>query len=168
MISITLQKAQPNNTQFLYDLYVQESVARGSGLHGPISPVEWRNIVVGLYETNQQNYIITAGTLKVGYVALQALSKEDKRAEVCIAVLPDMQDSGIGTQALQLILQLAAKSPSEGGSGLHYVLANIIDDNVISKSLFERAMFTLCATIPNYHRYNSLRVSRCVYIKRLV
>lgn len=167
MAQVILERPHPKNTQFLYELFARDDVMRSSGLHKPPSSIDWRNIITGMYDTHQHNYLIMQGPLRVGYCGLQEWSKEDRRAEVTIAVVPEVHRQGIGKEALNQLLQIAAKPVSEGGAAVQYLLANIVEDNVASRKLFEGALFTLCSTIPVYHRFQNGRVGRCIYVKRL-
>lgn len=139
---------------------------RAVGIHKPIPAIEWRNIISGLYETHQHNYLVMCGVVRAGYIALQDWSKEDGRAEVCIALLPEFQNRGVGKTALQLLMQIAALPVSEGGAAVKHLVAQVVEDNIPSRKLFESSTFTLVATIPQYHKFANARVGRCIYTKR--
>lgn len=164
MESIKLIKAQPLHTQFLYDLYSDPSVLKGHGLHRPPAAVEWRNIITGLYEGFQHTFIINYGPLKAGHIGVQNFCREDRRAEIGIAISPCFQGKGIATEALATLMDTRIRAPIEaGGLGISVLLANIVEGNEASKKLFEGEDFRLLATLPSYHKQDGRRVGRWVY-----
>lgn len=135
----------------------------GNGFHKPIPAPEWRNVVTGLYEGFQHTFLIMNGVVKAGHIGIQNLSREDRRAEISIAVLPALQNRGIATEALEQVMKLAFNQPADGGLGLQLVLAYVVSENIASQKLFLAENFKLEATIPGYHRINGRRVDRQIY-----
>lgn len=160
---VQLIRAQSKHTEFIYNLYCNESIKRGHGMHKNIPGPHWRNIIQGLYEGWQHIFIITNGVIPIGHVGFQDLSKEDRRAEVIVTITPDMQNQGIGYEALNQIIDLGLEPTKEGGLGLESLWAGIIEDNVASNKLFDKCGFTQSGSIPDYFRFGPKTLSRVMY-----
>lgn len=168
MAKVKLVKAQPKNTQFIYDLYCREQVLRGHGLHKSIPAPHWKSIIEGIVPGWENNYIIVQGAAYLGHALFQDYSKYDRRSEIVISVLPEMQNKGLGTGALKEMIKIAKAPTQEGGLGLECVWAGIIEDNIASRKLFERHKFCESGRVPNYFRFGSKRLARCMYTLSLV
>lgn len=160
---VQLLRAQTKHTEFVYNLYCNEKVKRGHGLHKSIPGPHWRNIIQGLYDGWQHIFVITNGVVNVGHIALQDYSKDDRRAEVIITVTPDLHRKGVGRAALKQIIEFAFDSPKEGGLGLDNMWAGIIEDNEASCALFESEGFKCYGHIPAFYRFGARSYARKFY-----
>lgn len=160
---VQLVRAQSKHTEFIYNLYCIESIKRGHGMHRNIPGPHWRNIIQGLFEGWQHIFIITYSSIPIGHIGFQDMSKEDRRAEVIVTVTPDMQQKGIGYEALQQIIDLGMEPVKEGGLGLESLWAGVVEDNVASVKLFEKCGFKPTGSIPDYFRFGSKALARSMY-----
>lgn len=167
MAKVKLIKAQPKHTQFIYDLYCREQVLRGHGLHRNFPAPWWKSVIEGLIPGWEHCFLIAQGAAYLGHAGFQDYSKEDKRAEIALAVVPEMQNKGLGTGAMKCLVELAKLPCSEGGLGLGCLYASIIEDNFPSRKLFERYGFHHNGNIPNYYRFGSKRLCRTLYVKTI-
>jgi len=167
MAAVTLTVAKPRNTQFIYDLYCKDQILKGHGLHKAIPAPYWKSVIEGTLPGFENVFLVTQGAAFLGHVGFQNLSKDDRHAEIAIAIIPDMQGKGIATGAMKCVVDLAKKSQDQGGLGLDTLYAWVIEDNTPSARLFQRYGFVHSGTIPMYFRYGSKRLSRMLYIKSL-
>lgn len=167
MPEVKLIRAQSRHAHFLYSLYEKQEVTRGLGLHRPPPAQFWRNLLTGLYEGWENNFIVMQGQLSVGYIGIQDLSKDDRRGDVIIAIHPDSQRKGLGSAALVELIELCADTAARGGLGLHHLFASVVSDNESSMSMFTKVGFNRAAEIPHYYRFNGTTYSRVVFVRPL-
>lgn len=168
MARINLTPAQPKHTQFIYDLYSREQILRGHGLHKPFPGPFWKAVIEGMIPGWESCFLITQGAAFLGHIGLQDFSREDRRAEIGIAVLPEMQNKGLGSGALRCLIDLAKKPLAEGGLGIECLVASVIEDNVPSSKLFKKFRFFHNGTIPNFYRFGSKRLAKYQYVRLFV
>ena len=166
MAKVKLTPAETKHTQFVFDLHRDPRVMKGHGMHEPISPPMWRNIIQGIYPGWEVNYIISRGAAQLGFVCLQDLSKADRRAQLMISIAPEFWGKRIAQEALADFIDYAMEKPAEGGLGVECLWAGIFEENVASIHLFQKMGFDTQGRIPNYYRYGSRRFAR-VLLTRL-
>lgn len=160
---VQLLRAQSKHTEFIYNLYCNDTVKRGHGIHRPIPGPHWRNIIQGLYEGWQHIFVITNGLVPIGHVGFQDCSKDDRRAEVTISVTPDMHRKSVGTTALSLVLDIGTSPVKSGGLGLESIWAGVMEDNTASQGLFTQAGFEHMGEIPKFFRFGADFYSRKLF-----
>lgn len=157
---VQLLRAQTKHTEFIYNLYCDERIKRGHGLHKAIPGPHWRNIIQGLFDGWQHIFVISNGVINVGHVAFQDFSKEDRRAEIIVTVTPDLHRKGVGGEALKQLIEFGFESQKEGGLGLENLWAGVVEDNEASLSMLDKVGFKHSGTIPSFYRFGSRVLNR--------
>jgi len=162
---VILAPAKPKDVQFLYELYSNSQIMRGHGLHQPITAMQWRDMVDHFIPGWEHQFLITRGVVYLGHCGLQDWSKEDRRAEIIVSVLPDQWNRGIATAACDDLLDFAMTAPTEGGLGIEMVHAGVFEENPASLRLFERLGFAHVGDLPGFYRYGPRRYKRILLCK---
>ena len=114
----------------------------------------------------EHQFLITRGVVSLGHCGLQDWSKEDRRAELIVSVLPDQWSRGIAYAAVEDLLDFAMTPPTEGGLGIEMVHVGIFEENKASIRLFEEKLgFSRIGELPGYFRYGPRRYSRIMLCK---
>lgn len=136
---------------------------RGNGLHKPVPAHQWRDIIQGVHDGWQHIFIIQNGVQPVGHLGFQAVSKEDRRAEIVISIAPEMHRRGIGYAAMEQAMEMAFKPFKDGGLGLELIWAGVIEDNTASIALFEKSGFVASGSVTNFFRFGPKLLARNIY-----
>lgn len=162
---ITLTRARINDEQFLYNLHTHPQVVRGHGLHGPIPAVFFKHAVEGLIPGWEHNFVIKRGVMHLGYAALQDYSKEDRRANLMVSVVPEQWSDGVATLAVTDMMDWAMSAIGSGGLGIESLWAGVLEENKGSCRLMEKLGFKQTGMIPGYYRYGPRRYDRLIFTR---
>lgn len=136
--NIYLRALEPNDLEFVYEVENDETIWQVSNTQTPYSRFLIRqyleNAHQDIYEAKQLRLAICKGQdfPAVGLIDLFDFDPKNNRAGVGILIRKmDDRNSGIGTEALGLLIQFAFSQLN-----LHQLYANIDIENVVSLSLF--------------------------------
>lgn len=141
--TIYLRALEPNDLEFVYEVENDETIWNVSNTHTPYSRFLVRqyleNAHQDIYEAKQLRLAICKGQdfPAIGLIDLFDFDPKNNRAGVGILIKDkDFRNSGIGTEALGLLIQYAFKQLN-----LHQLYANIDPENGISMALFTKFGF---------------------------
>ncbi len=95
----------------------------------------------------------------IGTIAFWRLEKENYRAEIGYALLPDFQGRGIMQEAMEVVLQYGFEQ-----MGLHSVTANINPANQASRKLLEKVGFLREAYFRENYYFNGKFLDSEIYV----
>lgn len=155
---IFLRTLEPEDLDFIYTIENDESVWEVSHTQTPYSRFLIRqylkNAHQDIYEAKQLRLVICLqkNTDAVGLIDLFDFNPQHNRAGIGILIhQPENRSKGIGSEALELILNYAFMSLQ-----LHQLYANISSDNLISLQLFTKFGFRQIGTKKQWNKINNI------------
>ena len=136
-----LRALEPTDIHFLYELENQEYLWEISQTQLPFSKhllIEYlNNAKQDIYEAKQFRYgIESIDNHLVGCIDLYDFDPKNRRACVGIAILKSYQQQGFAEYSLHILIEYSRKY-----FNLHQLIAYIPEDNIPSRSLFEKIGF---------------------------
>lgn len=106
MDNIKLIEVNEGNAQFLHELMNNESVMAVLN-EVPTTADVWADAIIEWErDADEEDYIIFDESVPIGWVGINGLSAEDKKAYLkMIALLPQYQNSGIGQYVINNIIE---------------------------------------------------------------
>ena len=111
MTNIKIEKVKTNDAAFIYDLMNNESVMDALN-EVPTSISDWQSAIAEWkQDTDEKDFIIFCDTAPIGWIAVNGLDSEEKKAYLkMIALLPEYQGRGIGRVAVHWVIDHLKKS----------------------------------------------------------
>ncbi len=149
---ITLRSPEPEDLDLLYKMENDTTLWSVGNATLPYSRYTLRRYLEeskqDIFNERQARFIIeTADGTAVGMIDLADYCPINNRAEVCIGILNNYRQQGIGSNALQLLAEY-----SKEVLHLHQLYAYIPQDNTASRKLFAGAGFNETATLKEWLR----------------
>lgn len=166
IFKMRLRALEPDDLLFLYLLENQEEIWEMSDTQVPFSKhlleAYLENARQDIYTAKQFRYVIELQGEALGCLDIYDFSPKHRRACVGIAILPQYQGKGYGSQALALLLQHAVRYWD-----LHQLIAYIPVDNLRSLRLFEKAGFSRSGLQKDWLYWQGAFKDVAVYQRRL-
>ena len=143
---VYLRALEPEDLDLLFEVENNEEFWEVSATSVPFSRYILKQYLENshrdIYEVKQLRLVICENTREtVGFIDLFDLDPKNRRAALGILIINQRnRKKGFGTEALELVSKYCFTH-----LGLHQVYANVGEDNVSSKLLFEKAGFTMAA-----------------------
>lgn len=151
---ITLRPLEPDDLEWLMYLENDESIWVLSNMHQPYSEYHLKQYIknahLDIFEAKQMRLIIIHQSKKVGIIDLFDFDPFHKRAGVGIIIQNEFQQRGIGTQALQMLINYSFEYLK-----LHQLFSNISAENIASIKLFQKLGFTISGTKKEWNLYGN-------------
>ena len=145
-----LRAIEPEDLDLMYIMENDPLIASYSLSSAPFSRYTLRQYIEqsksDLFEDGQVRFTIMnpEGGEGCGFLDLTDFVPQHRRAQVGIALLPEVQGSGLATHALKEVAEYAAQQ------GLHQLYAFVMSTNLRARSLFLRAGYEATATLPGW------------------
>jgi diamine N-acetyltransferase len=136
-----LRALEPLDIDFLFDTENNEQFWEISGTQTPYSKHILKKYIENaqqdIYEAKQFRFLIADSVNSpVGLIDLFDFNPQHRRAGIGILILPQFQNKGYGSEALQLLINYSFNKLN-----LNQLYANILSDNKASIALFNKLGF---------------------------
>ena len=144
---VYLRALEPEDLDLLFEVENNEEFWEVSATSVPFSRYILKQYLENshrdIYEVKQLRLVICGNSGEAfGFIDLFDLDPKNRRTALGILIInKSNRKKGFGAEALQLVSKYCFTH-----LGLHQVYANVGEDNVSSKLLFEKAGFTVAAT----------------------
>ncbi|NJB35891.1 GNAT family N-acetyltransferase [Croceivirga sp. JEA036] len=161
-----LRALEPEDLEYLYRLENDTKIWELSGTFAPYSKAILERYLdqahLDIYEAKQFRFCICDDHNKrLGLIDLFEFDPINKRVGVGVLVYNEEdRGKGIGTEALQLVCDYAFKVLD-----VHQVFANILEDNSVSRTVFEKLGFSLIGTKKDWVRIDGTFKNEVLYQK---
>ena len=163
--SIFLRALEPEDLEFIYTLENDESIWTLSNTQTPYSRFLIKqyleNAHQDIYEAKQLRLAICYNNSNeaIGLIDLFDFDPSNNRAGIGIIIhQPENRESGIGSEALQLLINYSFTFLQ-----LHQLYANISTENEISKALFTKFGFQLIGVKKQWNKVNNHYKDEALY-----
>lgn len=138
---ISLRALEPSDLDFLFSVENNENFWEVSNTQLPFSKYVLSNYISNahqdIYEAKQYRFVICdTNDSPIGTIDLFDFDPQHFKVGVGILILPEYQEKGIGSEALELVIDYAFTHIN-----VHQIYANISSDNIKSISLFQKFNF---------------------------
>lgn len=139
--NINLRALEPKDLDFLFSSENNESFWEISSTQTPFSKYILQKYIENahqdIYEAKQYRFVIcNTQNIPVGMIDLFEFNPQHMRVGVGILILPEYQGKGLGSEALEMVIDYAFTYLN-----VHQIFANITVDNKKSIELFEKLNF---------------------------
>jgi diamine N-acetyltransferase len=139
--NINLRALEPKDLDFLFSTENNESFWEISSTQTPFSKYILQKYIENahqdIYEAKQYRFVIcNTQNIPVGMIDLFEFNPQHMRVGVGILILPEYQRKGLGSEALEMVIDYAFTYLN-----VHQIFANITADNKKSIELFEKINF---------------------------
>lgn len=163
--SIFLRALEPEDLEFIYTIENDESIWPVSNTQTPYSRFLIKqyleNAHQDIYEAKQLRLAICYNNSNeaIGLIDLFDFDPSNNRAGIGIIIhQPENRESGIGSEALQLLINYSFTFLQ-----LHQLYANISAENEISKALFTKFGFQLIGVKKQWNKVNNQYKDEALY-----
>ncbi|MDO4715207.1 MAG: GNAT family protein [Bacteroidales bacterium] len=165
--TIRLRALEPEDLDLLYLLENESDVWSMSAHTAPYSRHSLMKFIANTtYDVHVDGYVRLIAErvdgVIVGLVDLTGYDPIDLRAELGIAILPELRNKGYGRSAIFALLHYAKKH-----LGLRLVSATTLDSNVLAHKLLLSCGFEHAATLPKWYLREHKHQDSHIYIKFL-
>lgn len=152
---ISLRALEPEDLDFLFSIENDESFWEISNTQLPFSKYILKNYIENahqdIYEAKQYRFVICDTTnTPVGMIDLFEFEPQHSRVGVGLLILPNYQQKGYASDALELIIEYAFTHLNA-----HQLFANITQDNSKSIALFEKFDFKMAGNKKDWIFFNN-------------
>ena len=139
--NISLRALEPSDLDFLFSVENNEAFWEVSNTQLPFSKHILKNYIENahqdIYEAKQYRFVIcNTENIPVGTIDLFDYDPQHFKVGVGILILPQHQEKGIGSEALELVIDYTFTYLN-----IHQIYANITSKNSSSIALFEKFNF---------------------------
>lgn len=152
---VYLRALEPEDLDFLFEVENNESFWEVSATSVPFSRYILKQYLENshrdIYEVKQLRLVICTNSGETaGFIDIFDFDPKNRRAALGILIVPlKNRNKGYGKEALELVCKYCFTH-----LGLHQVYANVGEDNISSKVLFEKAGFVLTGTKKDWNLIN--------------
>ena len=168
---VSLRPIEPEDLSLLYTIENDMDIWDSSNTDGPYSRYALKQYIASansIRESGELRLVIdlisssTDETVHtpIGLLDLTNYVALDARAEVSIALLKEYRSKGWGLQALQSIEAYATQ-----WLRIHILYAHVLQSNIYSLRLFEKAGYKKVALLPEWHYVNGKYEDVCILSK---
>lgn len=135
---VILRPVEKEDAEFLRDVLIDPDVRNTIGRPPrPLNIEAQKNWIEEVTENSDEaHFLIEHDGEKAGNISINGLESEYRKGEFGVSVHPDHQGKGIGTVAIQLVLQYAFQTQN-----MHKVRGGHLEKNTASKRIMEKAGF---------------------------
>lgn len=160
---LTLRALEPDDARLMYEIENDASAREYSSTTAPLSMEQLRTYALTYdadpFHAGQLRLVAAkADGSPVGLADLYDIDAVHRHAFVGIYILPDYRGMGLGTEALRLLASYAGEV-----LGLACLGAKVSTANGASRSLFEKAGYRHCGTLPGWLRHGRRRAGLALY-----
>lgn len=154
-VLVHLRALEPEDLDFLFEVENNENFWEVSATSVPFSRYILKQYLENshrdIYEVKQLRLVIcTNNGETAGFIDIFDFDPKNRRAALGILIVPQKnRNKGYGKEALELVCKYCFTH-----LGLHQVYANVGEDNVSSRVLFEKAGFVLTGTKKDWNLIN--------------
>ena len=152
---ISLRALEPEDLDFLFSIENDETFWEISNTQLPYSKYILKNYIENahqdIYEAKQYRFVIcdTKNT-SIGMIDLFEFEPQHSRVGVGLLILPNYQQKGYASEALELIIDYAFTRLN-----VHQLFANITQNNSKSIALFEKLNFKIAGIKKDWIFFNN-------------
>ena len=156
---VRLRAVEPEDCDMMLEVENDSSQWESSETLAPLSRHQLLEYALGYdadpFAAGQIRLVVTLpdGT-PVGLADLYEISRRHRRAFAAIYILPAMRRRRLALAALDALAHYAFET-----LGLHQIAARILKKNTSSASLFEKAGYTFCGYLDEWHFYGNRPLS---------
>lgn len=151
--NISLRSLEPSDLDFLYSVENDESNWKISNTILPFSKFTLQEYIKvasqDIFEAKQYRFVICVNDKSIGFADLFDFDPLNKRVGIGVLIIPEEQQKGYSTSTLKILIDYCFKKLD-----VHQLYANILEDNIKSIHLFEKAGFTCIGNKKDWIFYN--------------
>jgi diamine N-acetyltransferase len=162
--SVYLRALEPEDLDFLFDVENNEEFWEVSTTSAPFSRFILKQYLENshkdIYEIKQLRLVIcTSSGETTGFIDIFDFDPGNRRAAIGLIIVQKRhRNKGYGSEALELVSKYCFTH-----LGLHQVYANVGEDNISSRILFEKAGFVLTATKKDWNLVEGVYKAELTY-----
>lgn len=148
---LRIRAVEPEDAEMMFVAESDPAAWRYSDYLAPLSLEMLRQYALTYdadpFRSGQLRLIIDADGNKVGILDLFDISPRHLRADTGIYLLPDFRGKGLGTRALEILLEY-----SRDRLGLHQLTASVVQGNAEALRCYEKSGFSVTGSRPDWLR----------------